>query len=383
MRIGVNTRFLLSSKMEGFGWYTYEVVKRLVEAHPEHQFVFFFDRPFDSKFVFGKNVTPVVLFPPARHPLLFIWWFEFAVKRALKKYQIDVFYSPDGYLSLKSDVPQIGVIHDLNFEHHPEDIPATPLRYLRNYFPKFAKKAAQILTVSDYSKQDIVQTYGVNPEKITVGWNGASETFAPLTSEQITAVRAQKSNGKPYFIFVGAIHPRKNIGRLIDAFTAFAQHHSSHDLLIVGESLWSNKVSAIPEVSEEIKKRIHFTGHVSLSELNQLMGAAFALTYIPYFEGFGIPLVEAMRCGIPIISGNRTSLPEVAGDAALFVNPFNPEEVTKAMSTLVADEELHRNLAQKSLERSHLFSWNQTAEITWSVILDVMNECTNHQTESA
>lgn len=371
MRIGINTRFLLSSKMEGFGWYTFEVVKRMVESHPEHEFVFFFDRAFDQKFVFAKNVTPVVLFPPARHPILFVWWFEHSIKRALKKYEIDVFYSPDGYLSLKSDVPQIGVIHDLNFEHHPEDIPASPLRYLRKYFPKFAKKASHILTVSDYSKQDIIQSYGISSSKITVAWNGASESFAPLLEEEIQEVRAKKTQGRPYFIFVGAIHPRKNVGRLIEAFGKFAATNSDIDLLIVGESLWTNKASSIPEVSEELKKRILFSGHVSLSELNKLMGAAFALTYIPYFEGFGIPLVEAMRCGIPIISGNLTCLPEVAGEAAIYVNPFDTEEVSKAMTELVVDEQKYQELKKKGIKRAELFSWNHTAEATWNVIADV------------
>ena len=369
MRIGINTRFLLSSKMEGFGWYTFEVVKRMVLAHPEHEFVFFFDRAFDPKFIFAENVKPVVLFPPARHPFLFIWYFDFALKKALKREQIDVFFSPDGYLALGSDVPQVAVIHDLNFEHYPEDIPSLPRWYLRKYFPKFAKKAANILTVSEYSKQDIVNTYGIEPQKISVAWNGAAPAFQPLTTEQQLATRDRFSNGKPYFIFVGSIHPRKNVGRLIAAFEAFCKTNPSIDLLIVGTNMWKNGQSAIPTVSKEVEERIHFTGHVDLNVLSELMGAAFALSYVPYFEGFGIPLVEAMRCGIPIISGNLTSLPEVAGEAALYVDPFNVEAITNAMLQLANDENLQRELSQKSLERGQLFSWDHTAEGAWKTIL--------------
>ena len=253
MRIGINTRFLLSSKMEGFGWYTFEVVKRMVLAHPEHEFVFFFDRAFDPKFIFAENVKPVVLFPPARHPFLFIWYFDFALKKALKREQIDVFFSPDGYLALGSDVPQVAVIHDLNFEHYPEDIPSLSRWYLRKYFPKFAKKAANILTVSEYSKQDIVNTYGIEPQKISVAWNGAAPAFQPLTTEQQLATRDRFSNGKPYFIFVGSIHPRKNVGRLIAAFEAFCKTNPSIDLLIVGTNMWKNGQSAIPTVSKEVE----------------------------------------------------------------------------------------------------------------------------------
>src|SRR3989338_7797845 len=189
MRIAVNTRFLLSSKMEGFGWYTYEVVRRMVQNHPEHTFLFFFDRAYDPSFLFGNNLQAIVLRPQARHPLLFKYWFNVSVKRALKKYKADVFFSPDGYLSLTSSVPQIGVIHDINFEHNPQDIPKGALRYLQHYFPLFARKANHLLTVSEYSRQDIARTYHISEDKITVAWNGASETFQPIDLTARTEVR--------------------------------------------------------------------------------------------------------------------------------------------------------------------------------------------------
>ena len=369
MRIAINTRFLLSSKMEGFGWYTYEVVKRLVEQHPEHEFVFFFDRAFDTKFVFGPNVTPVVLNPPARHPVLFYIWFEWSVKRALKKYNIDVFFSPDGYLSLGSKVPQVGVIHDLNFEHYPQDIPWQPRMYLKHFFPKFARKAMRIVTVSNYSKQDICATYGVPESNVMVGWNGASELFKPLDEAEIVAVRTQHSSGRPYFIFVGALHPRKNVGRLLNAYKHFCEQNATIDLLIVGETLWKNNQLQLPELNDAVKSRIHFTGHVSQSDLTRLVGAAHSLVYVPYFEGFGIPLVEAMKCGIPIISGNKTSLPEVAGEAALYCDPFDVDSITAAMHQLVDDEELYDRLATTGLERGKLFSWDHTANACWDAIV--------------
>lgn len=370
MRIGINTRFLLSSKMEGFGWYTFEVVKRMVEQHPEHEFVFFFDRAFDPKFVFGENVTPVVLSPPARHPILFYIWFEWSVKRALKKYAIDVFFSPDGYLSLGSNVPQVGVIHDLNFEHHPQDIPWQPRWYLRRFFPKFAKKATKIVTVSNYSKQDICQTYALPEDRVIVGWNGASELFVPLDESTIAAVRTEYSSGKPYFVFVGALHPRKNVGRLLEAFRDFCSTNADIDLLIVGEALWKNTRLHLPDPDAAVKSRIHFTGHVSQHVLTQLVGAAHSLVYVPYFEGFGIPLVEAMKCGIPILSGNRTSLPEVAGEAAIYCDPYDVQAITAGMHRLANDPELYERLKHTGLERGKLFSWDHTAAACWKAIIE-------------
>lgn len=371
MRIAINTRFLLSHKMEGFGWYTYETVSRLVEKHPEHTFILFFDRPYDQKFVFGSNVIPVVLFPPARHPFLFMLFFEVAVSKALKKYEADVFFSPDGYLSLRSAVPQIPVIHDLNFEYYPKDIPWMMSKYLRSFFPKFARKATKIVTVSEHSKADIVKLYGVAPERINVGWNGASEKFAPASPVEKALTRQQHANGKEYFLFVGALHPRKNVGRLLQAFESYVAKGGSHDLVIVGENLWKKKYAYQSLISGKAAERIHFTGHLPIDSLVKVMASALAFVYVPYFEGFGIPLVEAMQCGVPIISGNLTSLPEVAAEAALYVDPFKVEEIADAMHRIETDAELRETLAQKGLKRADLFSWDHTADVVWKTILEV------------
>lgn len=375
MRIAVNTRFLLPTKMEGFGWYTYEVTKRIVENHPEHDFIFFFDRKYDERFVFGPNVTPVVLNPPARHPILFRIWFNYSVKRALKTYKADVFFSPDGFLSLKTNVPQIGVIHDINFEHHPEDIPTSARNYLKKYFPKFARKATHLLTVSEYSKQDICATYSVAESKVTVAWNGASDAFQPISDNHKEEVRMRYAQGKKYIAFVGALHPRKNVKRLIEAYSSILQTNPQfdHELIIVGETLWKRSGYDL-NVDEQTIAHIHFTGHLSLDELAQVVAGASVFAFVPYFEGFGIPLVEAMRCGTPILSGNLTSLPEVAGDAALYCDPFQVGDIAEKLSEICSNEVLREELSQKGLVRSELFSWDQSAQIAWKVIQDVLSQ---------
>jgi glycosyltransferase involved in cell wall biosynthesis len=372
VRIGINARFLLDGKMEGFGWYTYEITKRLVQNHPEHEFVFFFDRPYSEKFIFGSNVTPVIIRPPARHPILFMLWFDIALPRALKKYKIDVFFSPDGYLSLQTKVPQIATIHDLNFEYFPEDLPFAARTYLRYFFPKFAKKAQQIITVSNYSKDDLVKTYAVKAEKITVAWNAASNIFKPIEIEQKQLIRNTYSNGKQYFVFVGSLHPRKNIPRLLKAFEIYCEDQSNEwDMVIVGEALW-NKSDDYTKFTGSFKDRIHFTGRLALDDLALVVGSASCMTYVPYFEGFGIPLVEAMNCGVPIISGNLTSLPEVAGDSAIYCNPFDVNDIAKKMVEVSTDSPLLESLSKKSLDRSSQFNWDKSAEIVWDSLMKVL-----------
>jgi len=374
MRIAINTRFLLSHKMEGFGWYTFETTKRLVEKHPEHTFILFFDRPFEERFIFGPNVIPVVLNPPARHPILFIIWFEWSAFRALKKYKADVFFSPDGYLSLRSNVPQIPVIHDLNFEHNPADIPWATRKYLRFFFPKFAKKAAKIVTVSHYSKKDIVEQYQINPEKINVGWNGVSDVFKPIDVVEKQEIQQEIAQGNPYFSFVGALHPRKNVGRLLQAFELYIQQGGKNDLVIVGENLWRFNNNYSKKISKQAKSKIHFTGHLKIDKLAKTVAASSGFVFVPYFEGFGIPLVEAMRCGIPIISGNLTSLPEVVEDAALLVNPFNVEEIAGAMLQIDSNPALCAELSKLALERSKIFNWDKTTSTIWDTIQEVFEK---------
>ncbi|MDX1652875.1 MAG: glycosyltransferase family 1 protein [Brumimicrobium sp.] len=362
---------MLSHKMEGFGWYTYETISRIVKNHPEHQFVFFFDRPYDESFIFAGNVTPVILNPPARHPILFKIWFNYSVTRALKKYKCDAFISPDGYLSLKTNLPQLAVIHDLNFEHNPDDLPKSALNYLKKYFPKFARKANRICTVSNYSKQDIIDKYDVPSDKIDITYNGVSDIFKPLPEDEQAKIRKQFSEGNRYVLFVGAIHKRKNLQRLIKVFHRIkTETDLPHKLLIVGEPLWkSQKI----EITENIKNSVKFTGHLSPDQLAGLMAAADVFAFVSYFEGFGIPLVEAMRSGTAVLSGNLTALPEVGGDAAHYCNPLDEEDIYQKLMELLTDERLRKKLIEKGLERSKMFSWDQTANDLWNSFIKMMH----------
>ena len=369
MQIAVNTRFLLSNKLEGIGWFTFETLRRIVQDHPEHQFYFLFDRKYSPEFIFGTNVTPVVFGPPSRHPLLWYIWFEFAVARFLRKNKIDLFISPDGYLPLSTKVPTIAVIHDINFAHHPQGLPKLTAWYYNYFFPRFAHKATHIVTVSEYSKGDIIATYSVLPEKITVAYNGVNPEFQPLSVDQISQVRKELTGGAPYFVFVGAFNPRKNIAGLLQAFDLFRmQHAADFKLVLVGERMF--KTGAMEQVykSMAFKGDVIFTGRLNVDRLKLVAGAASGLVFVPFFEGFGIPLLEAMRCNIPIVASNKTSMPEVTGDAALLVDPHNINEIASAMVHLVETEGLAEELVAKGEERSKFFSWDITAQKLWEAV---------------
>ncbi|MBK9356760.1 MAG: glycosyltransferase family 4 protein [Bacteroidales bacterium] len=374
MKIAVNTRLLLNGKLEGIGWFTYENLKRITMSHPEHEFFFIFDRPFHQEFIFGSNVTPVVIGPPARHPLLYFIWFEISVRYILRKIRADLFLSPDGYLSLCSGIPSVAVFHDLNFEHYPEDLPFAERFYYRTFFRKYAGKASRIATVSEFSKSDIIQQYGTNPGKIDVVYNGANEKYAPVDEATQETTRARFSFGKPYFFFVGALHPRKNLVNLFRAFDIFRESDAEDTkLLVAGARKWWT--GEIADVYDKMKFRddVIFAGRLDTDDMQKVMGSALALTYVSYFEGFGIPIVEAFRCGTPVITSKVTSMPEIAGEAALLVDPFNPDDIAQAMHSISTDEALRDRLIKAGNERATDFTWEKSAGRLWNTIEKTLN----------
>lgn len=360
--------------MEGIARYNYESLKRMVLAHPEDDFFFFFDRPYSKEFIFADNVKPIQIFPPTRHPLLIMYWMEFAVKRKLDLLKIDVFLSGDTYLSLRSKVPTVLVTHDLAYLHYPDHIPFSHRMHYQYYFPRFHKKAKEIIAVSTYTKEDIIDKYGISPEKITVAHNAPNGYFYPIEKNVQAAIRAEISNGKPYFVYLGSIHPRKNVVNLIKAFNLFKKESGKdYQLLIIGRPAWNTSafyeaIEASPYKEEIIHRQF------DRKDLPKYLGSAEALCYVSLFEGFGIPIVEAFEAGIPVITSNVSSMPEVAGDAALLADPADPSSIKEQLLKISSDPKIQEEFIQKGFDRLKKFKWENTAEIIYSKLSELASQ---------
>ncbi|MCC6186850.1 MAG: glycosyltransferase family 4 protein [Chitinophagaceae bacterium] len=369
MKIAVNTRLLLSGRLEGIGWFTYQTLKRMVAQHPEHEFIFIFDRPYDESFVFGKNVTPVVVGPPARHPVLFYLWLDWSVAFVLRKYKADVFLSPDGFGTLNTKVPTCLVIHDLAFEHYPAHLKTSHSIYFRKFTPRFAHKAKRIVTVSEFSKKDIAERYKIEPNKIAVSNNAAHDEYVPLEWATKEKIKEQYTDGCEYFIFAGALHPRKNVVNLLKAFIRFKKRNGSNmKLVIVGRMAWNYKEVVEMKNDMPFKEDVVWMGYLDVVTLAQVMGAAYALVYASLFEGFGIPIIEAYKCGVPAIVSNTSSMPEVAGDAALIVDPTDYHDIADKMSMLFKDEVLRAKLSKNAIAQNQKYTWDNAANTLWANI---------------
>jgi glycosyltransferase involved in cell wall biosynthesis len=371
LRIAVNTRFLLPDRpLEGIGRYTHELVQRMVERHPQHEFVLLFDRPFDRRFVYGPNVTPVVLRPPARHPVLWYLWFEWAVPAALRRHRADVFFSPDSYLSLASPVPTVLTVHDVVPLQMPDQIPLAPRLFYRHFLPRYIRRAEAIVTVSDYTRRSIGEAVGISTDKIEVVYNGISGHFRPEPDPTgRTLLRQKWTDGRPYFLYTGAIHPRKNVPRLLRAFDRFKSATGAPALLLLaGRFAWqTGEVRAAYEAATH-RDDIRFLDYVPDDQLRHLMAGALALTYLSLSEGFGLPLVEAMQCDTPVVCSDTTALPEVAGDAALLVDPHDEQAIADALKNMWENPELRHDLVKKGRIQRQKFSWDTAADQVWSLL---------------
>ena len=373
MKIVVNARFLIKDKLEGIGWFSHEVLRRMVEAHPEDEFIFLFDRPFDDTFLYASNVKGIRLFPPARHPFLWYLWFEIAVKRYLNKHKPDAFFSPDGYLSLKASCPQIMVCHDIAFMHYPEYVPKLVNKYYRHYTPKFLNRADRIVTVSEFVKSDIHSTYETLKDKILVANNAAREAFEVIDEGERKAIQDRFTSGQAYFLYVGAIHPRKNVGLILKGFEEYkSKYNSDLKLVLLGRMAWQTD-----EFEQQLKNSIYakdivLPGYCTSETLVKITAGARAMVYVSKSEGFGIPLLEAMRCDVPLIISDKTSLPEVAGDAALRVGIDDHEQLAEHMNSIHTSESLRNDLISKGRSRVSFYTWERAANVCYAAIQEAI-----------
>ncbi len=375
MRIAVNAIFLQNNPLEGFGHYVNEIFSRLVKQYPEHTFIFMFDRPFADKFIEGANVIPVIITPSPRHAISFRYWYDVKAPLALRSLKPDIWIQPFGFCSLSSSIPQLLMVHDLAFLHHPEFIPWHHRWFYKRYTPKFLAKAAGVVTVSDYTKTDITTYYpAVSAQKITVIPGAARNIFQPVSWQEKEQAKDGFADGREYFLFIGGIHPRKNLMNLLKAFSLFKKwQHSNMKLLVAGRLAWQYEELVEKLKTYKYRDDVVMLGYLPEEQLAKITASAYALVYPSFFEGFGLPVVEAMQCGVPVITGNTAALPETGGTAALYADPADPDAIAKQMLLLYRDETLRSNLIKEGAVQSAKFNWDTAAEKFWECIERLSN----------
>jgi glycosyltransferase involved in cell wall biosynthesis len=288
----------------------------------------------------------------------------------LRRYPVDVlhvqFTAPPF-----SPCPVVVSIHDLSFEHLPQTFKWRSRKQLRITVRRSARAAAQVIALSEFTRSDIIASYHVRPENISVIPLAAPAHFRPVhDKEELQRVRQTYGIEGDYILSVGAIQPRKNLSRLVEAYSRLRRARPEvklPQLVLVGKCAWlyTETLRTIKEL--EVSGSVILTGYAPEADLPALYSGALCFVYPSYFEGFGLPPLEAMKCGTPVIVGDKTSLPEVVGDAGVLVDPFDVDSMAAAIQRVISDSNLRAQLRVKGLERANLFDWQETARQTLSV----------------
>ena len=272
--------------------------------------------------------------------------------------------------------PSVVSIHDLSFEHLPQTFNRRSRTQLRLTVRHSAKRAARILTLSEHTRQDLMETYGIGAKRITAIPIAAPPHFAPVEdNRELQRVRHIYGIDGDYFLSVGSIQPRKNLARLVRAYASLRGADTAvklPKLVLVGKCAWLYDETLRALEESGVKEAVVLTGYVPDKDLPALYSGALCFVYPSYFEGFGLPPLEAMKCGTPVIVANRTSLPEVVGDAGLTVDPFDVDAIANAIKRLLHDSDLRRELSAKGQKRAAGFDWRETARKTLKVYEEVV-----------
>lgn len=358
MKIAINARFSGLEYVEGYGRFTNGLIHAWKDVHPHDEISLLYDRE-PAASIFPNPY--LVKGPKARHPLLWKLWYDISLPSMAKKAKADILFSPDGFCSLTTKIPQVLAIHDLAFHHYPEGISPLYRRFYQHYTPAFIRKAKHIITVSECSKEDIIKHYPHAQGKISVIYNAADPGFIPLNWEEKERVKEEITKGFDYFLYAGAIHPRKNLINLLKGFSWFKNRHKSNLKLVLAGRAWNEQAFAAQLERYKFKDEVIQLGYAPDLLLHRLMASAYALVYPSFWEGFGLPVLEAMQSGTPVICSNTSSLPEITGGAAVYCAPNDSEAFGKAMGLLYKDEDHRSQIIKAGLERSATFSWENSA----------------------
>ncbi len=355
----------------GIGRYTRELIHALVAAAPQYDYTLFSARPpaappVPNALPVAPNVTHRPA-PLAEHWLYRLWYrARLPVPVQLFTGRIDLFHSPDFVLPpVSSGVHTILTVHDLSFVHYPATFPPRLVAYLNRVVPWSVARATHILADSEATRRDLHSVWGVAQDKITVLYSGVHERFRPAEGSAIAAVRAAYGLGDaPYVLAVGTVQPRKNYEMLVRAFRPVAEQ-LPHNLIIVGGKGWLDEGLPAEIRRQGLEGRVRPAGFVADADLPALYTAADLFVFPSLYEGFGLPLLEAMACGVPVLSSDASSLPEVVrraeGDAAVLLSPHDEAAWAAAMLRLLTDEDARRGLSAAGLAQSRRFSWQTAA----------------------
>lgn len=366
-RIGIDVTAALTQG-GGIGRYTRELVQALAQVDKNSDYHLFSAKPPDHLPVLNplpteKNFT----YHPSRvsEKWLYRLWYRLNVPMPVQWFtgRLDLFHSPDFVLPPTSgNIPTLLTVHDLSFHHYPEHFTRPLVNYLNRVVPRSVARATHILADSEATKDDLMTIWGVAAAKITVLYSGVNPLFKPVEKdEELKAVRQKYGLGNwPYLVSVSTVQPRKNYQMLIRAFKPLTQSWPHH-LVIAGGKGWLYEDILAEAEKQGLQDKVHFLGFVADADLPALYTQATLMLFPSFYEGFGLPLLEAMACGVPVLSSDASCLPEVAGNAGRLLSPHEEPAWTSTMHKLLLDGKERGRMVAEGFRQARQFTWKNAA----------------------
>lgn len=367
MRVGISAYLLHGGtgyRAAGVSVYTRQLLAAMPDAAPRHQYLAYVGKDAPSIAGIHEALAPV----PTQRPLVRIPWEQIVLPVQVALDGVEVIHGTVNVIPWATRLPTVVTVHDLAFMRHPERFPAAKARYLRTAVEWSVRRASHVIAVSGHTKHDVIEFFGAPEDRVTVVYSGVDRSFRPFDDYVGDRLRRKRTGGRPYVLYVGTLEPRKNLDVLLRAFASARQEAGlEHVLVLVGARGWMDE--ELFRLTRELRLEDHvlFTGYVPPEELPGWYNSADLFAYPSAYEGFGLPLLEAMACGVPVVTTASSALVEIAGDACITVEPGSEEALRMALLRVLSDRTLACALRDAGLERAAMFSWEQAARQTVDV----------------
>ncbi|MCX2726226.1 glycosyltransferase family 1 protein [Thermomicrobium sp. 4228-Ro] len=360
--IGIDASRIAVPKVTGTERYAQCIVEHLLQIATPFRFRLFVRGPLELSVPAERAEFRVIPFPRL--------WTHVRLAAELVRHPVDLLFVPAHVLPVWCPVPGVVTVHDLGYRYEPEAHPLLQRLYLEFGTLRSVRQARRVIAISQATARDLVRFYRVPPERIAVVPHGVDRQFSPRTAEEVARVRERYGLHKPFLLHVGTLQPRKNLVRLIRAFERVAATDHELELILAGKRGWLAEPIETAIRSSPVRQRIRVLGHVVDSDLPALYSAAELFVFPSLYEGFGLPVLEAMACGIPVVTSRRGALAEIAGPA-ITCDPLSVEDIARAIAE--ARDPVHRpQLVRAGLEHAKQFTWERSAHLTLDVLAEAI-----------
>jgi glycosyltransferase involved in cell wall biosynthesis len=361
MLVGIDASRSVSAQPTGTELYSRYLIEALLARAPDRfSFRLYFNQSPQSKFQNRTSEIRVIPFPRL--------WTHLRLSAEMMQHRPDLLFVPAHVLPIVHPRRSIVTVHDLGYLYFPEAHPPRQRWYLDRSTRWHTRTAEHLLADSAATKRDLVEKYHADPDRITVAYPGLDPSIKRIDDPAaIARVRTKYHLDGDYLLHLGTIQPRKNLQRLIEAYNQLPREATNHPLLLAGKPGWYSD-----QLLQQANERVKFIGYVDAADKNALLSGATAFVFPSLYEGFGLPVLEALACGVPVLCSHTSSLPEVAGEAAVMVNPLDADDIARGLREITTNDELRQTLIERGYQQAQQFTWQACAEVVLNVFENIL-----------